>query len=101
MTNRVTGLACCAFLFSIFNISAFCHAATSEKPVAAGRLALLASAQFPNLTEAERSLLWFSDAMNIDRSAIAVAGPSSILPIRAMIRRMPTNGMCSVMCEPR
>ncbi len=77
MTNRVTGLACCAFLFSIFNISAFCHAATSEKPVAAGRLALLASAQFPNLTEAERSLLWFSDAMNIDRSAIAVAGPSS------------------------
>ncbi len=77
MTKRVARLACCAFLVCILNTSTVSRAATSEKPEAASRLALLASAQFPNLTEAERSLLWFSDAMNIDRGAIAVAGPSS------------------------
>jgi hypothetical protein len=77
MTKRAARLACYAFLVCILNTSTISHAATSEKPEAASRLALLASAQFPNLTEAERSLLWFSDAMNIDRGAIAVAGPSS------------------------
>ena len=77
MRARFTGLACCACLVSILNTCAFCQAATGEKPEATSRLLLLASAQFPNLTAAERSLLWFSDAMNIDRGAIAVAGPSS------------------------
>jgi hypothetical protein len=77
MTKRVAGLTCYAFLVCILNTSAVAQAATSQKREFTGRLVLLASAQFPNLTEAERSLLWFSDAMNIDRGAIAVAGPSS------------------------
>ena len=77
MRARFTGLACCACLVGILNICIFCQAATGEQPEANSRLLLLASAQFPNLTAAERSLLWFSDAMNIDRGAIAVAGPSS------------------------
>ena len=77
MKKRVTGLACCAFLVSILNTSTFCRAATGKKPEAASRLLLLASTQFRNLTTAERSLLWFSDAMNIDRGAIALAGPNS------------------------
>ena len=77
MRARFTGLACCACLVSILNTCTFCQAATGEQPEATSRLLLLASAQFPNLTAAERSLLWFSDAMNIDRGAIAVAGPSS------------------------
>ena len=77
MTLRVTGLACCAFLLSILNTSNVCQAATRAKPDASSRLLRLASEQFGNLTAAERSLLWFSDAMNIDRGAIAVAGPSS------------------------
>jgi hypothetical protein len=76
MTKRVTGLACCAFLVGILNISTVCRAATRARPEAASRLLRLASEQFRNLTAAERSLLWFSDAMNIDRGAIAVAGPS-------------------------
>jgi hypothetical protein len=70
-------LACCACLVSILNTCTVCQAATGEEPKATSRLLLLASAQFPNLTAAERSLLWFSDAMNIGRGAIAVAGPSS------------------------
>jgi hypothetical protein len=77
MTKRIIALATCAFLVSMLNNSTFCRAATSEKPAPDSRLIALASAQFPNLTAAERSLLWFSDAMNIDRGAIAVAGPSS------------------------
>jgi len=77
MRPRFTGLACCACLVSILNTCTFCHAATGEGPEAISRLLLLASAQFPNLTAAERSLLWFSDALNIDRGAIAVAGPNS------------------------
>lgn len=77
MTMRVTRLACCAFLLSILNTSTVCQAATRAKPDASSRLLRLASEQFRNLTAAERSLLWFSDTMNIDRGAIAVAGPSS------------------------
>jgi hypothetical protein len=77
MRARFTGLACCACLVSILNTCTFCQAATGENPEATSRLVLLASAQFPNLTAAERSLLWFSDAMNIERGAIAVAGPNS------------------------
>ena len=47
MTKRVARLACYAFLVCILNTSPISHAATSEKPEAASRLALLASAQFP------------------------------------------------------
>ena len=40
-------------------------------------LVKLASVSFPDLTRAERAMLWFADLDNIDRGEIAVAGPSS------------------------
>jgi hypothetical protein len=41
------------------------------------RLIALAAAKFPNLTHAERAMLWFSDVDNIDRGKFAIAGSSS------------------------
>ena len=37
----------------------------------------LAAAKFPNLTHAERAMLWFADVDNIARGEIAAAGPST------------------------
>ena len=78
MTRRVAKLAWCALLVSVLNTPAtLCQAATGEKSQATSRLVTLAAAQFPNLTKAERTLLWFVDGDNIDRGEIAVAGLSS------------------------
>lgn len=41
------------------------------------RLVALAAAKFPNLTHAERAMLWFSDIENIGRGDTAFAGPST------------------------
>src|SRR6202040_227178 len=41
------------------------------------RLTSLAAAKFPNLTRAERAMLWFSDIENVGRGDIAFAGPST------------------------
>ena len=76
MTKHVIALGWCAFLVSMLNAAAFCQATTDEKSQATGRLVILAAAQFPNLTKAERALLWFVDVENIDRGEIALAGPS-------------------------
>ena len=77
MTRRVAKLAWCALLVSVLNTPAtLCQAATGEKSQATSRLVTLAAAQFPNLTKAERALLWFVDVENIDRGEIALAGPS-------------------------
>ena len=41
------------------------------------RLTSLAAVKFPNLTHAERAMLWFSDIENIGRGDAAFAGPSA------------------------
>jgi hypothetical protein len=41
------------------------------------RLIALAATKFPNLTRAERAMLWFSDIENIARGDTAFAGPST------------------------
>jgi len=41
------------------------------------RLIVLAAAKFPNLTHAERAMLWFADIENIGRGDTAFAGPST------------------------
>jgi hypothetical protein len=46
-------------------------------PVATSRLVALAARRFPNLSNAERAMLWFSDVDNVDRAEFAVAGTSS------------------------
>jgi hypothetical protein len=51
--------------------------AASDNLSKSSKLVTLAAAQFPNLTKAERALLWFSDVKNIDRGEIALAGPNS------------------------
>src|SRR5260370_33383239 len=37
----------------------------------------LAASKFPDLTKAERAMLWFSDVENVNRGEIAVAGSSA------------------------
>ena len=44
----------------------------------ASRLIALAVGRFPNLTPAERAMLWYSDIDNIGRGEFAIAGTSSI-----------------------
>jgi hypothetical protein len=41
------------------------------------KLTALAAAKFPNLTRAERAMLWFADVDNINRGEFAVAGSSA------------------------
>jgi hypothetical protein len=67
------------FLFSlaIFASGGICQAAPSKPPVVAGQLVALAGRKFPNLSSAERAMLWFSDIDNVDRAEFAVAGTSS------------------------
>jgi hypothetical protein len=49
---------------------------SGNKSASSSRFTALAPEQFPNLTTAERSLLCFSDVMNTNRGAIALAGLS-------------------------
>ena len=44
--------------------------------VESSRRLALAAKRFPNLTSAERAMLWFSDIDNVDRGEFAVAGTS-------------------------
>ena len=44
--------------------------------VATSRLVVLAARRFPNLSNAERAMLWFSDIDNVDRAEFAIAGTS-------------------------
>ncbi|HYL57928.1 MAG TPA: hypothetical protein VEU51_03585, partial [Candidatus Acidoferrales bacterium] len=41
------------------------------------KLLALAATKFPNLTHAERAMVWFSDIENIARGNAAFAGPST------------------------
>ena len=52
------------------------HAARSAQTDSTPLIGLAAS-KFPNLTHAERALLWFSDADNVNRGEIGVAGSSA------------------------
>jgi hypothetical protein len=46
-------------------------------PAPTSRLVALAARKFPNLSNAERAMLWFSDIDNVDRAEFAIAGTSS------------------------
>jgi hypothetical protein len=64
-------------LCAIFGGERICQAASAMPPVATSRLVALAARRFPNLSNAERAMLWFSDVDNVDRAEFAVAGTSS------------------------
>ncbi|HEV2171849.1 MAG TPA: hypothetical protein VGR40_12920, partial [Candidatus Binatus sp.] len=72
-----TKAGCYAALIGLFIGSSVCPAASQKSSPDNSRLIALAAARFPNLTHAERAMLWYSDADNVDRGEIAVAGPSS------------------------
>jgi hypothetical protein len=65
--HRIARCLCCA----VFATAATATSA-SDLP-----LTKLAAARFPNLTRAERALLEFADAGNIERGEIAIAGSNS------------------------
>ena len=69
--------------FFIINAIAFALFGASSSSLAqqdiptSSRLTSLAAAKFPDLTHAERAMLWFSDIENVGRGDIAFAGPST------------------------
>jgi hypothetical protein len=69
--------------FFIINAIAFALFGASSSSLAqqdiprSTRLTSLAAAKFPDLTHAERAMLWFSDIENVGRGDIAFAGPST------------------------
>ena len=69
--------SCYAALIGLFIGSSVCPAGSQKSSPDNRRLIGLAAARFPNLTRAERAMLWFSDVENVDRGEIAVSGPSS------------------------
>ncbi len=68
----------CAVVLLSYAIFAgsICQAA-SGMPAPTSRLVALAARKFPNLSNAERAMLWFSDIDNVDRAEFAIAGTSS------------------------
>lgn len=62
--------------FAIF-AGSICQAASSM-PTPTSRLVVLAARKFPNLSNAERAMLWFSSIDNVDRAEFAIAGTSSV-----------------------
>ena len=62
--------------FAIF-AGSNCQAASSTPPAPTSRLIALTARKFPNLSNAERAMLWFSDIDNVDRAGFAMAGTSS------------------------
>jgi len=64
----------------IINVIAFavCGSSLAQPDIPkSSRLIALAAAKFPDLTHAERAMLWFSDIENVGRGDIAFAGPST------------------------
>jgi hypothetical protein len=74
--TRVVVLLSCAIFAGIVIGRRICQAASSTPPLATSRLVALAARKFPNLSNAERAMLWFSDIDNVDRAKFAVAGTS-------------------------
>ena len=62
--------------FAIF-AGSICQAASSM-PTPTSWLVVLAARKFPNLSDAERAMLWFSSIDNVDRAEFAIAGTSSV-----------------------
>lgn len=62
--------------FAIF-AGSICQAASSM-PTPTSWLVVLAARKFPNLSNAERAMLWFSSIDNVDRAEFAIAGTSSV-----------------------
>src|SRR5271166_442927 len=75
---RVAKSVSCAIFCCIIHVAGICRAASAMPPVKSSRLLALAAKRFPNLTSAERAMLWFSDIDNVDRGEFAVAGTSSM-----------------------
>src|SRR5260370_5097935 len=70
-TRAVVLLSC-----AIFAGEGICQAALS-RPAPASRLIAVAARKFPNLSNAEHAMLWFSDIDTVDRDKFAIAGTSS------------------------
>ena len=67
----ITVLACMALLMIGVRV---CQAGAQSR---AGKLVELAAAKFPNLSRAERAMLAFAQAGNVDRGQYAIAGTSA------------------------
>ena len=78
LRTRVANSLLWAIFCCIINLAGICQAASAMPPVKSSRLLALAAKRFPNLTSAERAMLWFSDIDNVDRGEFAVAGTSSM-----------------------
>jgi len=68
-----------AVFISVLNTSISCHATTRNESDASSRLVALATAQFPNLTEAERAMLVFVDVKNRTQGDFAFGGSNALL----------------------
>ncbi len=79
MLKERTAILLCAMFAAFIIGAAVCDAASQGPPVQTSRLIALVAGRFPNLTRAERAMLWFSDIDNVDRAQFAAAGTSSIV----------------------
>ena len=64
-----------AFAFTL--LGAWGSSLAQQDIAKSSRLIALAAAKFPDLTRAERAMLWFSDIENVGRGDFAFAGPST------------------------
>jgi hypothetical protein len=78
MTARAL-LTWSAVFVGVLSTSVSGHAATRNESGAASRLVALATAQFPNLTKAERAMLVFVDVKNRAQADFAFGGSSTLL----------------------
>jgi hypothetical protein len=76
---RTIILLSCAIFAGIIEHASICQAELRGAAVHKGRLIVLAAARFPNLSSAERAMLWYSDIDNVDRGEFAVGGTSSTI----------------------
>jgi hypothetical protein len=79
LRTRAAILLWCAIFTGVISNAGLCQAESHRPSTERGRLLTLAAKRFPNLTSAERAMLWFSDIDNVDRGEFAVAGSSSVL----------------------
>ena len=68
----------CYVIVACFTGGSVCQGAVQRSSLETSQLVALAAGRFPNLTSAERAMLWFSDIENVNRGEFAVAGTSSI-----------------------
>src|SRR6516162_9031582 len=57
----------CYVIVACFTGGSVCQGAVQRSSLETSQLVALAAGRFPNLTSAERAMLWFSDIENVNR----------------------------------